>query len=227
MKRYLALFSLILLNSWGVCLTEVYASYPIPVDMYINDFSGIISHDDRDILRRNLAYFHHEKNIQIVLITISDLGEDFQNIEDFANAMLKRWQIGGKYHSSAVLILLAVKDRRIRIELGRGYGRRYDRKMQEIIDMHMLPYFKEAEYAAGLHAGTLAVMESVKWFWIKFYALLAIGGLALALAVFAIFPWRRNGRSGNSGGAYCGNYNRGAGGGSGFSGGSGGASGGW
>ena len=228
MKASCIIFSLMLASVPGIVPDHAYAAYPKPVDMYINDFAAVISRDYYDIIRRNLSSFHLEKDIHIVLLTAPVLEQEFQNIEAYAETLFQRWQVGGKYHKGAVLILLAVKDRQVRIELGRGYGHRYDRKMQEIIDTTMLPYFKEAEYAAGLHAGTLAVMDSVKWFWVKFYAPLVIGGFLLIGAFLVIFPWGRDDYAWSPGGDYSGGCSGSSGSGGGFfAGGSGGASGGW
>lgn len=71
--------------------------------------------------------------IEAVVVTINSIG-DYQTgdatIEAFATNLFNTWGIGHKKENNGVLILVAVKDRKARIELGKGYGREYDSAMK-------------------------------------------------------------------------------------------------
>jgi uncharacterized protein len=61
-----------------------------------------------------------------------------------------------------VLILVATKDRKVRIEVGYGLGGILsDETCQMIIDDIMVPNFKHGDFETGLYEGTLSVLEEL------------------------------------------------------------------
>ena len=196
MKAYLILVTLLVLSVSWLFSKESAAAYPAPVDMYVNDFAKVLPPETHDALRRRLERFYTEKHIHIIVVTVSSI-EDYQtespDIEAFSKALFARWLVEGMRQKLGVVILLAVKDRSARIELGRGYAHRYDERMLDIMDSEMIPHFKQGDYTMGVNNGALAVMETVKWFWWKLYVLLGVAGSILLAAVCLIFFRRRHG----------------------------------
>src|ERR1700674_677283 len=65
-----------------------------------------------------LASFETSSGIQLVVVTLPDLGGD--TIEDWGLALGRGWGIGQKGKNNGVLLIVAPTDRKLRIEVGYG-----------------------------------------------------------------------------------------------------------
>ncbi|MEO6119402.1 MAG: TPM domain-containing protein [Terriglobales bacterium] len=85
---------------------------------YVNDFAGAM--DAGTVNKLNLLGLEVESKTkaQIAVVTIKSL--DGETIEQFAVDLFKAWGVGGKQDNRGVLILLAVSDRKYRLEVGYG-----------------------------------------------------------------------------------------------------------
>ncbi len=140
------------------------ADYPQPLDNYVNDFAGVISEDDRAKLMEDLKKLEDRTKIEITVVTInsiSDFGTGESTIEDFARNLFDKWGVGNLPRNNGAMILVAVKDRKMRIELGKGWAHRKDRLMQRIVDNFMVPEFKLGNYSAGIVIGTEQVKKAL------------------------------------------------------------------
>jgi uncharacterized protein len=88
-----------------------------PTD-YVNDFAHVLAKDTIAKLDSVCDQIDHEAHAQIAVVTINSL--DGSDIESYAVDLYKQWGIGNKASNKGVLILLAVRDRRYRIEVGYG-----------------------------------------------------------------------------------------------------------
>lgn len=83
-------------------------------------------------------------------------------VEDYAVELFRRWGIGQKGKDNGVLLLVAIKDREMRIEVGYGLeGAIPDGKAGRIRDEYIIPYFKEEDYSKGVYYGYLALAKEV------------------------------------------------------------------
>ena len=140
------------------------SGYPTRADNHVNDFSGVLTAEDEAQLRNTLQSLQSERGIEGVVVTIDavgDYGTGDESIESFATNLFNRWAIDDSETNDGFLILVAVRDRRVRIELGRAYGQRYNDAMQRVIDEEMLPAFRDGAYAAGILAGTDATIDAL------------------------------------------------------------------
>ena len=64
------------------------------------------------------AELDNKTTAQLTVLTINTL--DGEPIEDYALEVLRQWGIGSKEQNNGALIVVAVKDRRSRIEVGYG-----------------------------------------------------------------------------------------------------------
>jgi len=85
---------------------------------YVNDFAGVLSADAQARLTALCGEVDQKTKAQIAVVTIRTL--EGNSIEDFTNRLYQRWGIGPKSDNRGVLILLAVDDRRYRVEVGYG-----------------------------------------------------------------------------------------------------------
>ena len=156
-KSLFLLLLLVMAMGWPAGL-EGAVPFPAPRGA-VNDFAGVIPSQYVGPME-NLAREVLEKTgTAIVVATLETIGDDDPN--DYANRLYQAWGIGKKGEDKGVLIFLAVKERRVRIETGYGVeGILPDGLVGEILDRYALPYFKEGNYGKGL-SETMAAVSSV------------------------------------------------------------------
>jgi uncharacterized protein len=96
----------------------------------------------------------------LVVATIPSLDGD--SIEEAAVRLFQQWGIGKKGDDQGILFLVAVKERRMRIEVGYGLeGIITDATAGAIRDQAMVPYLKKNDYGKGLYAGVAAAAQII------------------------------------------------------------------
>ncbi len=83
-------------------------------------------------------------------------------IEDFAMRVADAWKLGTKGKDDGVLVVVAVKDRKVRIEVGGGLeGGLTDAQSGRIIRTAIVPAFKQERYGEGLHAAGQQILGAL------------------------------------------------------------------
>ena len=88
-----------------------------PTD-YVNDFAHVLDQGTVTQLDNVCQQIDQKAHAQIAVVTINSL--DGSDIDSYAVELYKKWGIGSKATDHGVLILLAVQDRKYRIEVGYG-----------------------------------------------------------------------------------------------------------
>jgi uncharacterized protein len=126
----------------------------------VNDFAGVMSKESiLDIGQKCEAF---KSRAEIAVVTVASLDGD--TIENYANTMFKKWGIGAKGKDNGVLILIAVKERKFRIEVGYGLEPVLpDSICKRIQTENMIPHLKKQpiDYSSGMKAGVDAVVRRI------------------------------------------------------------------
>jgi uncharacterized protein len=118
----------------------------------IVDQANIISSDTRRAIEPKLADLEAKSGIQLVVGTVNSL--EGQEIEPYANALFRNWKLGEKTKNNGVLLLVAPKERRVRIEVGYGLeGTLTDALSKIIIANTITPRFKAGDFSGGIARG--------------------------------------------------------------------------
>jgi uncharacterized protein len=220
----------------------------------IVDQANVISADTRRAIEAKLTDLEAKSGIQLVVATVNSL--EGQEIEPYANALFREWKLGEKAKNNGVLLLVAPKERRVRIEVGYGLeGTLTDALSKVIITNAITPRFKTGDFSAGISRGvddiiTVLTTDSSEWEkrpslrldnqpasdpigWLIFVIVIIVIVLLVVSPGFRWFFFNvvlnillSSGSSGSSGGSFGGGGGGGFSGGGGSSGG-GGASGSW
>ncbi len=122
----------------------------------INDNAGIINSGDERKLEALLRDVEAKTSSQVALLTISSL--QGENLEDYSMRVAQAWQLGQKEFDNGVLLLVAFKEKKIRIEVGYGLESIItDAKSGFIIRNYIVPGFKNGDFAGGITNGLLAI----------------------------------------------------------------------
>jgi len=153
MRRATGLLLLLLLAGFYV---QAAVEIP-PLTGRINDTAGILTQSQRSTLERMLSGLEEANTSQVVLLTIPDL--QGLTIEDFSIRVAEAWKIGQKGLDNGVILVVALKERRVRIEVGYGLEPLVtDAKSSYIIRRLIIPQFRKGEYYQGIHDGLTRIV---------------------------------------------------------------------
>ncbi len=126
------------------------AQFPTPTG-FVNDFAGVLDQTARARLEERLRAYERATTNEIAIAIFPSLGG--RTIEDVAVRLFEQWRVGKREKNNGVLIVVAVQDRRVRIEVGYGLeGHLPDATTGQIIREVIAPHFRQGDYAGGLEA---------------------------------------------------------------------------
>lgn len=86
-----------------------------------------------------------------------------ENLEDVSIRLAERWRVGQKSLDNGVILVVFVKDRKVRLEVGYGLeGAVPDAIAGQIIRESLAPAFREGRYATGLERAVTAVFARIE-----------------------------------------------------------------
>ena len=133
--------------------------FPKPKGL-INDFANVIPPSYEQQLESITVELLNKTGTPVVVVTMPDLGGEDYN--EYANRLYETWGIGKKGEDKGILILVAIKERKMRIEVGYGLeGILPDGLAGEIRDRYMIPYLKQNKFGEGLVNGVSAVSQII------------------------------------------------------------------
>jgi uncharacterized protein len=128
-----------------------------PLRARVNDLAKILTPEKAQQLEEQLRDFEQQTSHQITILTIPSLEGD--PIEDFGIRVAEAWQIGQKGAANGVIFIVAQKERKIRIEVGRGFeGILPDVIASRIIREVIVPRYREGDYAGSIQAGINSIL---------------------------------------------------------------------
>ncbi|MBM3205764.1 TPM domain-containing protein [Candidatus Shapirobacteria bacterium] len=134
--------------------------FPQPTG-YVNDWAQLLSGQVKESLEQRLSQFEQESTVEIAVVTITSLGEN--SIEDYAVRLFEDWQIGKKGKDNGVLLLIALEERELRIEVGYGLEPVLtDSKAGRIIRETITPEFKKGNFEKGILDGVEEIIGNLK-----------------------------------------------------------------
>lgn len=126
----------------------------------VNDYAGVMKGAERRELEVYLSRLDRATGVTIVVVTLESL--EGGQIDDFANRLYEAWGIGREGEDRGALLLAAVKDRKVRIEVGYGLeGELPDAKAGRLLDRYVLPSFRAGSYGEGIRSGAMALARAV------------------------------------------------------------------
>lgn len=146
-----------------LCLLAARAAAAIsPADLkprgYVNDFAGVVEPEWQQRLTRLATLLDEKTKAQLAIVTVPTL--EGEPIEDFANRLFQAWRIGHK-DDRGILLLLVIKDRRSRLEVGYGLEPIIPDGFSGSVLREMRPALRESKYGEALYAGSSVLAERI------------------------------------------------------------------
>jgi uncharacterized protein len=108
-----------------------------------------------------LKDFETETGAQLALLIVETTAPE--TIEQFSIRVVDEWQLGRQGVDDGALLIVALDDRIVRIEVGRGLeGALTDLTSRRIIDESIVPLFRAGDYAGGVQVGLERMMAVVR-----------------------------------------------------------------
>ncbi len=127
---------------------------------YVADFANVISLQDKQQIHLLCSIIDNNSQNQVAVVTVNSLG--LYSIEEFSYKLLEKWGVGEKESNNGILVLLALNEKKVRIEVGYGLEPIIpDSKAALIIQNYGIPYFKESNFGKGLYNMVYALGETM------------------------------------------------------------------
>jgi uncharacterized protein len=149
--------------SGSIVRSEAQSPPPPALTGPVNDFANVIDPESERELERRIRALQQASGDVVVVATVPSI-EPYADINDYAVRMFQNGGkgIGQKGKDNGALIVLAMKERRVRVEVGYDLEEFItDGFAGETIREVMTPQFQNNAFGAGLVAGTTRVINRV------------------------------------------------------------------
>ena len=143
-------------------ISQALAALPDRPLQSILDQADMLTPPEEQVISEKLRQWRAKKGIEAFVVTIrsrSSIGENGGTWESFATNLFNRWGIGTDSRNDGVLFLMSKEERKTRIEVGSGFGRRHDPSLKRIIDEQMTPAFRAGRFGGGVIAAIDSTIE--------------------------------------------------------------------
>ncbi len=126
---------------------DAYISPGVP-EGFVNDFAQVLSAEEEADLESATQAYEKRSTYEIALVTVPTTKEE--TIDSYAVELFKEWGIGKRDQDSGVLVVAAIQDRKIRIEVGYGLESLLTDAASARIIQRATPLLQEGRYYQAL-----------------------------------------------------------------------------
>jgi uncharacterized protein len=148
-----------LLLGMGACAALAVDWKSLRPEGYVSDFAHVIDPATRDRLEAYCGAVEHSTGAQMALVTLPSL--EGEPIEDVANTIFRAWGVGQKSSNEGIMMLLAVGDRRSRLEVGYGLEPILPDGLVGGILREMAPSLRQQQYGEAMMAAAQTIGETI------------------------------------------------------------------
>ena len=111
-------------------------------------------------LTKDLEAHETKTSNQVAVLILPSL--DSEPLESFSHRVGTTWKLGQKGTENGVLLLVALRERKVRIEVGYGLeGTLTDLRSAHIIRQEIVPRFRAGDLPGGIVAGVQAILGTI------------------------------------------------------------------
>lgn len=125
------------------------------------DLAHVLPSNRVESLTARLKAHEETTSNQITVLVLPSLEEE--PLESFSHHVATTWKLGQKGTDNGVLLLVAIQERKIRIEVGYGLeGALTDARSAQIIRQEIVPRFRAGDVPGGVDAGVDAILKTIE-----------------------------------------------------------------
>lgn len=153
MKKILLLTLFIAIN----CFADI--TVPTLTEPVMDQMGLLDAQSKTDLSNQIRTVYNEGKGPQLTVLIIPTLDGDV--VENVAHKVFTTWKLGDAKRDDGVLFIMAINDRKMRIEVGQGLeGSLTDYTSKHILG-NVKPYFKSQDYASGIKVGVSGILEVI------------------------------------------------------------------
>lgn len=143
----------------GVLLAE--ALEVPPLSGRIVDLAGVLPPAVAEELSAKLQAHEAKTTNQVAVLIVPSL--EGEPLFDLSHRVATTWNLGRKGTDNGALLLIAIKDRKVRVEVGYGLeGVLTDARSAQIIRNEIVPRFRTGDFSGGITAGVQAILKTIE-----------------------------------------------------------------
>jgi uncharacterized protein len=124
---------------------------------WVNDFAGVVDADAEQQMSSLIQAISEATEVEVAVVTIQSFAP-FGSVEQYSIELAEQWGVGGAENDTGIILLVAVEERRLRLEVGYGLeGIIPDGLAGQIRDEQIVPALSENRYGEGLLSGVQAI----------------------------------------------------------------------
>jgi uncharacterized protein len=124
----------------------------------VTDDADILTPAEEASLSTRLQEFEEASGHQMVVVTVASLGG--RDVAEFTRELGNTWGIGRAEQDDGIILLVAPKERKARIEVGLGLERTLPNALcQQVLQSEIIPHFWNGDYPGGISAGVTALIN--------------------------------------------------------------------
>jgi len=117
----------------------------------VNDFANVLSTGEVAELEQKLMLYEDSTSNQVAVVLVKSL--EGYDVADYSVRLAEKWGVGSK-KNNGILFLLAIEDRKSRIEVGYGLEGKITDAISKRILLEIKPILKSGNYFEAINQGT-------------------------------------------------------------------------
>lgn len=132
-----------------------------PLTGRIVDLAGVLPPAVAEELSAHLQAHEAKTTNQVAVLIVPSL--EGEPLFDFSHRVATTWDLGRKGTDNGALLLIAIKDRKVRVEVGYGLEEVLtDARSAQIIRSEIVPRFRTGDFSGGITAGVHAILKTIE-----------------------------------------------------------------
>ena len=132
-----------------------------PLTGRVLDLAHVLPAHDADAITASLKSHEERTGNQVAVLIVPSL--ESESLEEYSHRVATTWKLGRKGTDNGVLLLIALKERKLRIEVGYGLeGTLTDLLSAHIIRNEIVPRFRAGDITGGVRTGVDAILKSIE-----------------------------------------------------------------
>ena len=132
-----------------------------PLTGRVVDLAQVLPADVAASLTNDLEAHETKTSNQVAVLILPTL--EGEPLESFSHLVGTTWKLGQKGTENGVLLLIALRERKVRIEVGYGLeGTLTDLRSAHIIRQEIVPRFRSGDLPGGIAAGVQAILGTIE-----------------------------------------------------------------
>jgi len=159
-RSWKAVFFLVLSSALTLA-SFVFALDVPPLTGRVLDLAHVLPADVAASLTRDLEAHEAKTSNQVAVLILPSL--EGEPLESFSHRVGTTWKLGQKGTDNGVLLLIALRERKVRIEVGYGLeGTLTDLRSAHIIRQEIVPRFRSGDLPGGIAVGVQAILGTIE-----------------------------------------------------------------